>query len=98
MPPMTITLQKINEMLCKKQKINFLACTLLDDYIRHPSNTINETSNPWQLIHYGNILRITLRHLQLLTNIIPKSWKYFTPKSVMFQIQVKQYNSWLANM
>jgi hypothetical protein len=76
----------------QKTKNQFFSLTLLDDYIQS-FNNINETSNPGSY-NYGNILNHTPT-LQLLTNN-PKELEIFYTQISLFQIQVKQYNSWLA--
>ena len=89
---MTISLLKLKEMLYKKQKINFFSLTNLEDYIQS-FNTIDETSNP-STYNYGDILTHNPA-LQLLTNS-PKELEIFYTQISLFEIQVKQYNSWLG--
>jgi len=76
----------------QKTKNQFFSLTNLDDYIQSFSK-VNETSNP-SVYNYGNILSHNPA-LQLLTDS-PKELEIFYTQISLFEIQVKQYNSWLA--
>ena len=76
----------------QKAKNQFFSLTMLDDYMQSFTN-IDETSNP-STYNYENILNHNPA-LQLLTNN-PKELEIFYTQLSLFEIQVKQYNSWLG--
>lgn len=76
----------------QKTKNQFFSFTNLDGYIQS-FNNISESSNP-AVYDYGNILNHNPA-LQLLTNT-PKELEILYTQVSLFEIRVKQYNSWLA--
>lgn len=76
----------------QKTKNQFFSFTTLDSYIQS-FNNINESSNTNDY-DYSNILNHNPA-LQLLTDNPKELEKLYTQVS-LFEIQVKQYNSWLA--